>query len=141
MKIYFAGSISGGRGDVDFYKLLINDLKNYGTVLTEFIGDDSLLATGETNISDKQIHDRDLSWVLQADVLVAEVSTPSLGVGYEIARAIENNIRVLCLFKEKEGQRLSAMIAGCDAVQTEKYENLEVAKAIIKHFFEVAQLS
>ena len=136
MKIYFAGSISGGRADVGFYKELITNLKNYGTVLTEFIGDDNLLATGETNFSDKQIHDRDLDWLLEADVLIAEVSTPSLGVGYEIGRAIENSKKILCLHKVKEGQRLSAMIAGCDAVRTEKYENLEEATAIIKNFFE-----
>ncbi len=135
MKIYFAGSISGGRADVGFYKELINYLKNYGKVLTEFIGDDSLSATGETNISDKQIHDRDLDWLTEADVLVAEVSTPSLGVGYEIGRSVENGKKILCLYQQKEGKRLSAMIAGCEAIQTKKYTNLEDAKAIIKHFF------
>ena len=136
MKIYFAGSISGGRADVGFYKELISYLKNYGEVLTEFIGDDSLLATGETNVSDKQIHDRDLDWLFKADVLVAEVSTPSLGVGYEIGRSIENDKNVLCLYKQKEGKRLSAMIAGCDTIQTERYSDLENAKAIIHRFFE-----
>lgn len=136
MKIYFAGSISGGRADVGFYKELINYLKNYGKVLTEFIGDDSLSVTGEAGISDKQIHDRDLKWLMEADVLVAEVSTPSLGVGYEIGRSVENNKNVLCIYKEKEGQRLSAMIAGCDAIHTEKYKDLEDAKSIVSQFFE-----
>ena len=136
MKIYFAGSISGGRADVGFYKELIEYLKEFGQVLTEFIGDDSLLATGEAEISDKQIHDLDLEWLMEADVLVAEVSTPSFGVGYEIGRSVENNKTVLCLHKEKEGKRLSAMVAGCDNIQTEKYENLEDAKDIIKSFFE-----
>lgn len=136
MKIYFAGSISGGRADVGFYKELIEYLKGFGQVLTEFIGNESLLPTGEAGISNKQIHDRDLDWLLQADVLVAEVSTPSLGVGYEIGRSVENNKNILCLYKEKEGQRLSAMIAGCDDIQTEKYKNLEDAKVIISRFFE-----
>jgi len=136
MKIYFAGSISGGRADVGFYKELIKHLKGFGEVLTEFIGEDSLLAGGETGISDKQIHDRDLKWLMDSDVLVSEVSTPSLGVGYEIGRAIENNKKILSLYKEKERQRLSAMIAGCDDIKTEKYEDLEGAKAIINRFFE-----
>ncbi|MEN8121364.1 MAG: nucleoside 2-deoxyribosyltransferase [Bacteroidota bacterium] len=136
MKIYFAGSISGGRADVGFYKELIEYLKNFGQVLTEFVGDESLLAGGETGISDQQIHDRDLDWLMQADVLVAEVSTPSFGVGYEIGRSVENNKNVLCLHKEKEGKRLSAMIAGCDDIQTEKYKNLEDTKSIISNFFE-----
>jgi len=135
MKIYFAGSISGGRADVGFYKELIDYLKNYGQVLTEFVGDNSLLASGEGNLSDKQIHDRDFDWLMQADVLVAEVSTPSLGVGYEIGRSIENNKKILCLYKEKEGQRISAMIVGCNSVKTEKYDNLSEVKTIIDKFF------
>ena len=135
MKIYFAGSISGGRADVGFYKELIEYLKEFGQVLTEFIGNEALLATGEAEISVKQIHDRDLEWLMESDVLVAEVSTPSFGVGYEIGRSVENNKNILCLHKEKEGKRLSAMIAGCDSIKTEKYKNLEDAKTIINQFF------
>jgi len=67
-------------------------------------------------------------------MLVAEVSTPSFGVGYEIGRAVESNKKILCLYKEKKGQRLSAMIAGCDAIITKKYKDLEEAKDIISHF-------
>ena len=135
MKIYFAGSISGGRADVGFYKEIINYLKNYGTVLTEFIGDDSLLANGEAELTDKQIHDRDLDWLMEADVLVAEVTTPSLGVGYEIGRSVENGKKILCLFKENEHKRLSAMVAGCDGIITKRYINLDDAKAAIDLFF------
>ncbi len=79
----------GGRADVGFYKEPIDYLKNYAEVLTEFVGDDSLLATGQTDVTSKTVHDRDLNWLLEADVLVAEVSTPSLGVGNEIGRAVE----------------------------------------------------
>jgi len=135
MKIYFAGSISGGRADVGFYKEIINYLKNYGKVLTEFIGDDSLLANGEAELTDKQIHDRDLDWLMEADVLVAEVTTPSLGVGYEIGRSVENGKKILCLFKENEHKRLSAMVAGCDGIITKRYINLDDAKAAIDLFF------
>ena len=43
---------------------------------------------GESALSDKQIHDRDMKWLLESDLIVAEVTNPSLGVGYEIGRAI-----------------------------------------------------
>ena len=38
MKIFFCGSIRGGRQDVEFYKAIIRILSRHGTVLTEFIG-------------------------------------------------------------------------------------------------------
>ena len=135
MKIYFAGSISGGRADVALYKELIEYLKNYGTVLTEFIGDEQLNAMGEEHVSDKEIHDRDVNWLFEADVLVAEVSTPSLGVGYEIGRAFEKGKKILCLYRGQEGKRLSAMISGNNAIFTAQYQTPEEAKNYINKFF------
>ena len=80
MKIYFAGSIRGGRDDQELYMRLIQELGKYGTVLTEHIGDKTLSALGES-VDEKFIFERDMQWVGEADVVVAEVSTPSLGVG------------------------------------------------------------
>ena len=65
-------------------------MKDYGTVLTEHIGDIEIDHNGE-KINDRSIHDRDMDWLLQSDIMIAEVTNPSLGVGYEIGRAIENN--------------------------------------------------
>ena len=53
MKIYFAGSIRGGRGDKVFYDKIISLLKAYGTVLTEHVGDQSLNPRGETENKDQ----------------------------------------------------------------------------------------
>jgi len=136
MKIYFAGSIRGGRGDVDLYLNIIEYLKKYGKVLTEHIGDKKLKTFGESNLKNEYIHNRDIEWVLESDVLVAEVSTASLGVGYEIGRAIENKKRVLCLYRPQEGKRLSAMIAGSQDIKNAEYNNLDEAKKIIDKFFE-----
>jgi hypothetical protein len=43
-----------------------------------------------------------MSWLKEADVIVAEVSTPSLGVGYEIGKAEDMGKRILCLYKNKK---------------------------------------
>ena len=134
-KIYFAGSISGGRSDVALYKELIDYLKNYGIVLTEFIGSENLQELGEKNISDKEIHDRDLNWLIEADVLVAEVSVPSLGVGYEIGRAVEFGKKILCLYRKHKHKRLSAMIAGNKAITTAQYQTIDDAKSVINKYF------
>lgn len=135
MKIYFAGSIRGGRVDVVLYMQIINHLKQYGEVLTEHIGDKDLEVIGENTLNDNQIHNRDLKWILESDVIVAEVTTPSLGVGYEIGRAIENYKKVMCLYRTNSGKKLSAMIAGSPDVEIRKYTTLEDAKDIIDGYF------
>jgi 2'-deoxynucleoside 5'-phosphate N-hydrolase len=132
MKIYFAGSISSGRQDVAVYQKIISILKQYGQVLTEFIGDLNLSELGEAKLTDKEIHDRDLDWLLSSDLLVAEVSNPSLGVGYEIGRALENGIKVICLYKKTEGKRLSAMIKGAPGVKVLIYESWDDLEDLIK---------
>ena len=134
MKIYFAGSIRGGREDAILYLQLIGYLKNFGEVLTEHIGDLQLTHLGDDGPSDQYIHDRDLEWLQSADIVVAEVTAVSMGVGYEIGRAVESGKKVLCLFRPDSGKHLSAMIAGCPDLEVVSYENLEQAKMAINKF-------
>lgn len=123
MRIYFAGAISGGRENAEVYPGIIAALQAHGTVLTEHVGDQSLDGTGENTLEAQAIFQRDVDWVDQADLLVAEVTTPSLGVGYEIGRAESRAIPVIALFSERTGHRLSAMVAGNPWVQTIRYED------------------
>ncbi len=135
MKIYFSGSVSGGRKDVGLYLQIIMQLKEHGLVLTEHIGDARLDARGEPDLSDVEIHDRDLAWLRQADCLVAEVTTPSLGVGYEIGKATEWGKSVLCLFRTESGGMLSPMIAGSNGAVLRAYRNVGESKEIFDEFF------
>jgi nucleoside 2-deoxyribosyltransferase len=134
MKIYFAGSIRGGREDAALYLQIIEYLKSFGEVLTEHIGDPKLTDLGDDGPSDAYIHKRDLKWLQSADVLVAEVTTVSMGVGYEIGRAVESGKKVLCLFRPDSGKNLSAMIAGCPDLELVNYRNLDEAKKAIIGF-------
>jgi len=132
MKIYFAGSIRGGRQDKELYLAIINLLRNYGEVLTEHVGNQSLTMNGENHLTDTSIYERDLAWLHQADVVVAEVTTPSLGVGYEIAKAETMQKRVLCLYR---AQGVSAMIAGSPNVTLKMYVGLSDIEKICNDFF------
>ncbi len=135
MKIYYAMSISGAhRNESEEINLqLIEHLKGYGEVLTEHFANPFYKKVGETRISDKQIHDRDLAWLLSADLIVAEVSNISFGVGYEIGRAVENKKKILCL-RKKSPERLSAMISGCENLTLRIYNSVEDAKNHINEF-------
>lgn len=134
MKIYFAGSIRGGREDADLYLKLIDYLKSFGEVLTEHVGDPKLTSAGDDGPTDKFIHDRDLEWLKSSDVIVAEVTIVSMGVGYEIGRAVESGKPVLCLFRPGSGNNISAMISGCDNLKLVNYSNYEEAQKAISEF-------
>jgi 2'-deoxynucleoside 5'-phosphate N-hydrolase len=134
MKIYFAGSIRGGRHDAEFYFKIIDELKRHGHVLTEHIGDAELTGRGEQRAS-KDIFERDMEWVREADAIVAEVTQPSLGVGYEMGQAEAMGKPVLALYRETEGKRLSAMIEGNPYVQVRTYASLEDIPGILEEFF------
>ncbi|TFH25167.1 MAG: nucleoside 2-deoxyribosyltransferase [Bacteroidia bacterium] len=135
MKIYFCGSIRGGRDLAHTYEHIIKMLQGFGTVLTEHVGSDEVIQKKDRVLSDRQIHDRDLGWIVESDLLVAEVTVPSLGVGYEIGRAIEIGKPVLCLYDAGSGKALSAMIAGSDKVEMKLYRQTEEIEGILEAFF------
>jgi len=113
--IYFCGSIRAGRQDVDLYKRIIDKLEQFGEVVTPFVGDKTITVKGSEHTGgDIGIHDRDVELLLKSNYIVAEVTQPSLGVGYEIGRAVDMKKPILCLYRPQEGKLLSAMIRGAD---------------------------
>ena len=134
-KIYFAGSIRGGRSDAHIYKELVVVLSKYGKVLTEHVGDTSP-ESGEIGKTEQYIFERDVKWIAEADVLVAEVTVPSLGVGYEISTAEHLGKRILCLYRPQGGKLLSSMILGNRKLQVKSYENISAATATIEKFLQ-----
>ena len=135
MNIYFCGSIRGGRDLAETYAKMIGMLESYGKVLTEHLGSNEEIESKDRILSDKKIHDSDLQWIIESDLLVAEVTVPSLGVGYEIGRAIEMGKPVLCLFKSGSEYRISAMISGSDKVDMKYYQSLDEVKELFEVFF------
>ena len=134
MKIYFCASIRGGRQLADSYEKLIIMLQEHGQVLTEHLGSDEIIENKDRVLTDKQIHDRDMDWVRESDVVVAEVTVASLGVGHEIGRAIELGKPILCLFRAGSEFTLSAMIAGSEGVKNHTYHKLDEVAEILKSF-------
>ena len=133
-KIYVAGSIRGGRNDRELYEKIINYLQTLGEVLTEHVGHASITPSGEAGMSDKEIYNRDIDWLSSSDFVVADVSTPSLGVGFEIARAVELKKKVICLYRVQADKKLSAMRSGCPDIQVKEYETFEDVIRIIGEF-------
>jgi 2'-deoxynucleoside 5'-phosphate N-hydrolase len=134
MKIYFAGSIRAGREHAAVYEEMITWLRSFGEVLTEHVGNIALSEKGDDGPSDRYIHDRDMAWLSACDLVVAEVSSPSLGVGYELGWAVALKKPVLCLYRNVSGRPMSAMIAGSTGIQTLAYSDMEEARRIMGEF-------
>ncbi len=124
LTIYFAGAISGGRGDVAHYREIVAALERDGhRVLAGAVAAEHVGADGE-RIESAAIFDRDMGWIADADVLVAEVSVPSTGVGYEIATArYRRGIPVICLYRPAYTKRCTAMVGGDRGIDLIEYDD------------------
>jgi 2'-deoxynucleoside 5'-phosphate N-hydrolase len=134
MKIYFAGSIRGGREDAGLYAEIISHLKHFGTVLTEHVGQPAPDSGEVEQLTDQKIYERDMKWLLSCDAVVAEVTTVSMGVGFELGQAVASGKKVLCLFRPKTARNLSAMIAGCPGIQLICYSDPDEAISAVTRF-------
>jgi 2'-deoxynucleoside 5'-phosphate N-hydrolase len=67
-------------------------------------------------LSDNEIFERDMQWLKESECLIAEVSSASTGVGFEIAYALYVlKIPVLALYHQPGSASVSAMINGCSS--------------------------
>jgi nucleoside 2-deoxyribosyltransferase len=132
LKIYFCASIRGEVVSKPFLGSLIKHLQQqHGRVLTEHIGFDTCEMEDTT---DEAIYARDVAWLRESDVVIAECSSVSIGVGYELgyAEALGKPILILYRWPRADNKRLSAMIAGNRAYKHQsvvQYEDESGAKA------------
>ena len=110
-KVYFAGSIRGGRADASLYHDMIAHINLTDHVLTEHVGDLNKSVLEQRRNKDQLIYDQDTAWLRECDLVIAECTCPSLGVGYELAYAEKYNKPVYIFYRPDEVQ-LSAMLTG-----------------------------
>ncbi len=136
MKIYFAGSIRGGREDASLYQRAISFINETDTVLTEQVGDLSRSILEQGRDKDSLIYEQDTNWLRECDMVIAECSHPSLGVGYELAYAEKLGKPVHIFYRPKDTQ-LSAMLTGDPYFHIHPYSNDEelfmLIKEVLKH--------
>ena len=132
MKIYFSCSLTGGRNDQPTYAAVVDWMLAHGhKVLTAHLAQPEVMAE-EVTIRPEVVYARDIAWLDEADALVADVTTPSHGVGYEIAYAILSGKRVLCV--AREGVKVSKMITGNPRLTFGRYEDAEQAAQVVARF-------
>eukprot|EP00823_Brevimastigomonas_motovehiculus_P008468 TRINITY_DN776_c0_g1_i1.p1 TRINITY_DN776_c0_g1~~TRINITY_DN776_c0_g1_i1.p1 ORF type:complete len:159 (+),score=41.05 TRINITY_DN776_c0_g1_i1:51-527(+) len=133
LKIYFCGSIRGESPNLQWYKAIVAHLKKYGPVLTEHVADDH---SEEKHLTDRQIYERDMGWLRSSDCLVAECTSTSIGVGYELGQGHALKKPILCIYNSKHQpkKRLSAMIAGCPDIESVVVQTQDEALSAMDKF-------
>ena len=116
MNIYLACTVRGDRDAVVGLRRLARDLEAAGhVILTRHLLDDDVETT-EAEISEAQVYDRDIGWLNASDLLIADASGSSFGVGFEVgwvlANAARTRQRVLLLYREDRRHHISRLIVG-----------------------------
>jgi len=134
MNIYFACSITGGREFEAAYQQIVAALTaDRHEIPTSHLAQ-SEVTENERMLTPQYVYERDVTWIKNCDVLIAEVSVPSHGVGYEIAFALGIGKPVLCIHQQE--RKVSKMITGNPdpALVIKSYSNLEEAISQVRAF-------
>ena len=124
MKIYFSGSIYGGRQKLETYKKLVKELQKYGEVLNPQVADDNVLIN-EKQSTDNQIFEDYEKKLQECDLVFAEVTIPSLGVGYEIGYADSHNKPIIAIYDKTAISKVTTMLRGNKRIKIIPYTNVE----------------
>jgi nucleoside 2-deoxyribosyltransferase len=140
MNIYFACSITGGREFESVYQSIVRVLMEDGHGVPTAHLAESGVVMREAIITPQEVYARDIAWIRACDVLIAEVSVPSHGVGYEIGFSLSLGKPVLALYQN--GRKVSKMISGNPApsLSVKAYETPEDAVVQTREFLNKYQL-
>ena len=134
LNLYFACSLTGGRQDEMAYGVIVSHLEGAGhEIPTAHLADSGVMELEKVTAAE-EIYSRDVRWISGCNALIAEVSTPSHGVGYEIAYALGLSKHVLCCYQE--GVTVSKMILGNDSpgLTVRSYQNEDDLRYLLDQF-------
>lgn len=133
MIVYCAGAVKGDTSYREGYQEIVEIVKRNGhSALSEL--NSEFKSAFPLNVN--QVFQRDIKWIEKSSMMIAEISGPSLGVGFEISYALYmREIPVLALY-DAEAENISAMISGCDSelLYLKTYHNDKELEEIILSF-------
>jgi hypothetical protein len=137
MRIYLAAAMTNAGRDLEAIRTLLDCLEADGhDVPTRHVAD-PLGREVEGELADADVARRDLGWVAGCDALVAEVSTPSHGVGVEVEAAISGGKPVLLTYRR--GATVSRLLLGLPGIETFAYAEARDLRASVRRFLATVQ--
>ena len=138
MKMYFGFTVAGDRSSLDAARRIVELLEDMGhEVLTRhLVREDAWEA--DRRIVPQEVYLRDMNWLEQCDLLMAEVSGSSFGLGFEIGYLLGATEKKVVLFYRRDAEnKISLIITGmthpnCTVVA---YSRVEEVEAWIKNNF------
>ena len=132
MRIYLAAAMTNAGRDLGAIGTILTCLEEDGhDVPTSHVAD-PLGREVDGEITDAELAHRDLEWVASCDALVAEVSTPSHGVGVEVTAALAAGKPVL--LAHRRGTPVSRLLLGLSGVEVLAYGGPADAREGVRHF-------
>ncbi len=131
MNVFASLAVFGGRDYIENCKQLVQYILDHGhCVLNKHIVEDDLHELDEGS-TPHQIHDQCKQWISEADIIIAEISTPSHGVGIELEYATQLGKPIFSFYLEKEKKNVSKMIMGYKDIKKFSYTSPDDFKKIL----------
>jgi len=133
MIVYCAAPI---KGDQKFHNYCLDIIKQVSSLGHTALSELNSEFKPAIPLTDSEIFSRDIKWIDKSEIVIAEVSGPSLGVGFEIAYSIyKKKMNVLALVNS-EALDVSAMVTGChsELLTIKKYADTEDLKKSVSVF-------
>jgi len=135
MKIYFGFTVAGERPSLEAARRIVQWLEEMGhEVLTRHLVSDQAWEM-DRRIPPQQVYERDMKWLAEADLLLAEVSGSSFGLGFESGYVLgSSSKRAILFYRADLAERISRMITGnthpnCTLVAYREWEMIEAVLA------------
>ena len=113
MKIYFGFTVAGDRSSIDTARKVVHQLEEMGhEVLTRHLVSDNAWEA-DRSISPQDVFRRDMAWLEQCELFIAEVSGSSFGLGFETGYLLgATDKKVVLLYRREVEQNVSLLISG-----------------------------
>ena len=135
MKIYFGFTVAGDRSTIGTARNIVQLLEELGhEVLTRHLVSDSAWEA-DRMIGPQEVYRRDMAWLRECDLFIAEVSGSSFGLGFETGYLLGATAKkVILLYRLDLANKVSLLITGnthanCTLVP---YSGVEEVEAFIR---------
>lgn len=127
--------MAGDRGTLDTARRMVRSLEQMGhVVLTRHLVDDGA-READRALGPRDVYERDMRWLAESEIFIAEVSGSSFGLGFEAGYTLgATQKRAILFYRRDAAERISMLITGnghprCELIP---YSSVEEALGLLE---------